>query len=111
MVNQATQPILMSDSSTGTLLSLGHLLKSTVQILIQPYCSTCQIPPTIQTDVSALQNLPPSADLFFFNPVRLGSQAWLQMLEQDPAYQLNPVVYSTGADGKNRPTLWRVNRL
>lgn len=108
ILNHAAHPVLVSDSSTGTLLSLSHLLKPTVQILIQPYCLTCQIP--LAKDASALQNLPPFADIFFFNPMHFGSQAWLQKLESSPNYRLDPVVYSVDVDAKSKPTLWRVTR-
>ena len=107
-INQATDPLLISDAETGALLSLSHLLKPTVQILIRPRCYTCRIPASKGVILSALNSLD-SSDTFLFHPNP--PEEWLQELAKQQTYKLEPVVYTDAEFAKDKPALWRVISL
>ena len=42
VINQATRPLIITDTKTGRILSLSHMIAPTVRIEAQPFCRTCR---------------------------------------------------------------------
>lgn len=108
IINQTTQPLLVSDAAVGNLLSLGNLLQPNVKVLLQPRCATCAIQPTKTFRVQ----LPPAKEFERFSDVFLyqyrPNKLWLQELAKQQNYKFEPVVFGISEWLKGQPVLWKV---
>lgn len=108
IVNQTTHPLLISDATVGDLLSLSHLFKPTVKILLKPRCATC---PIQSSDIFGFQ-LPAVEEFDRFSDVFLyryyPSDEFIEALEKQQNYKFQPVVFGFAEWSKDRPMLWRV---
>lgn len=109
VVNQAVHPLLISDTETGDLLSLSHLLKPHVSLLLRPTCYTCR--PNITENFSSLlaavshpsQRLNQYSHVYLFHP--RSSKAWRQLLNREQNLRFEPLSLK---DKKNNEVLWRI---
>lgn len=111
-VNQAVRPLLISDAEPGDLLSLSHLLKPKVRLLIRPTCYTCPIQTatdlnSLLTGVSQLSN-PLNhhnqySDIYLFHP--RSSKEWRQSLKRIKNLRFEAISLR---DEKNNKVLWRI---
>lgn len=108
IVNQATHPLLISDSAVGDVLSLSHSLNPSVQILLQPRCATCPIQPssTFRVYLPAVEELNSFSDVFLYR--YYPSEEWLKELAKQQNYKFEPLVFGFAKWSKDRPVLWRV---
>ncbi len=111
IVNQTTNPLLISDARVAHLLSLSHSLNPTAQILLQPRCVTCPI----QASSTFKAYLPPVEELERFSDVFLyqysPSKIWLKELAKQQNYKFEPIVFGFAEWSKDRPALWRVTPI
>lgn len=99
IVNQASQPLVISNARTGELLSLSHSLAPEVRLKIQPSCHTCSSKPPaadLNNLLNDLNDLEGSRSVFAFKP----SKKLRQRLEQ--AYKLESIHKSND--------LWRLEK-
>lgn len=96
IVNQESQPLIISNARTGEILSLSHLLAPEVRLRIQPSCHTCSSSPPVPDPSDLLDGLEDSGSVFAFKP----SKKLRQRLEQ--AYKLESVHKSDD--------LWRLEK-
>ena len=108
IINQATRPLLVSDAETASLMSLSHLLKSSVQIFIRPRCNTCNIASS-GINLSVFEGLDGFSDVFLFRPDP--PKELLSELKKQEKYKFEPVAMSASAWAKNKPALWKVIKL
>ena len=96
IIKTAPYPLVISDTNTGHILSLSHLLNSNIQLKIQPYCHTC-VPNSSWQNKSNLMEIPRGfSHIFLFKPSEL------LKLELKKKYRLKPV-YSKGG-------LWQLEK-
>lgn len=107
VVNQASRPLLVSETLTSSMLSLSHLLKPSVIVFIQPRCQVCQNPPPskFRDNLSALERMNSFSDVFLYDT--LPSNKWLQYFAKQLNYKFEPAVFSFTEWEKDKPALWR----
>ncbi|MBD2096286.1 glycosyltransferase family 39 protein [Trichocoleus sp. FACHB-591] len=68
ILNQASQPLVISNARTGEILSLSHLLAPEVRLRIQPACHTCSSN-SLVSDPNRLLSIPEGfRSVFLFKP-------------------------------------------
>ncbi|MBW4658000.1 MAG: glycosyltransferase family 39 protein [Drouetiella hepatica Uher 2000/2452] len=106
IINQAKNPLVISDTGLGDLLSLTHYLKPEVDLLVRPYCYTaCQVDPAYRAlELSPYLPSIPSGytDVFLFyaRPQPL----WQKRLKEAKYYPLEVLAK------KDEEWLWRVKQ-
>jgi uncharacterized membrane protein len=85
-INQAENPLLISDGSMGMILALTHQLKPEVQLQLKPYCHTCREIPDILVNKNIL-NIADGFDGFLFAP----SESLIQEFSKTKRYVIQPV--------------------
>ncbi|NEP17895.1 MAG: hypothetical protein F6J97_13485 [Leptolyngbya sp. SIO4C1] len=68
IIDQAEQPLVVSDAISGMLLALCHQLNSDVPLKIQPHCRTCQQPVVRSVETLSLASLQSYASVFLYRP-------------------------------------------
>lgn len=92
IINQATHPLLISDTEVADILSLSYLLNPKVQLLLQPRCYTCSVNSLSEVKPYIPKKIPDGfSDVFIFHTT---SEEWLHELEKEQAYKIEPVVKS-----------------
>ncbi len=78
IINQSPNPLLISDSQTGDLLTLSYLLKPNVSLIVNPLCTNCGMSYPSQSEVFIPQVSGNFSDIFFFNLD--GYRKWLDKM-------------------------------
>jgi hypothetical protein len=86
VINQASRPLVISDTKTGRILALAHLLAPKVRLKAQPFCRTCRSKLSSHVGNNLLDIPQGYSDVFLFSPskklrVRLGKK-----YKMEPAY-------------------------
>ncbi|MBW4548934.1 MAG: hypothetical protein KME25_31705 [Symplocastrum torsivum CPER-KK1] len=78
IINQSPNPLLISDSQTGDLLTLSYLLKPNVSLIVNPLCTNCGMNYPSQSEAFIPQITGNFSDIFFFNLD--GYRKWLDKM-------------------------------
>jgi uncharacterized membrane protein len=78
IINQSPNPLLISDSQTGDLLTLSYLLKPNVSLIVNPLCTNCGMSYPSQSEAFIPQVSGNFSDIFFFNLD--GYRKWLDKM-------------------------------
>ncbi|MCC5641899.1 hypothetical protein LC607_02755 [Nostoc sp. CHAB 5824] len=102
IVNQTTDPLLISDAVVGHILSLSYSLNPNVQILLQPS-------KTFKVYLPPVEELERFSNVFLYrnNP----SKVWLKELAKQQNYKFEPIVFGFAKWSKDQPVLWRVTPI
>jgi len=101
-INQAANPIVISDTHIADILSMSHLLDPKVRLLIQPRCYTCRINSSSETELY-FPKVPGSfSDVFLFST--LYSELWIQELKKQKSDRIELVLQSYES------SLWRLKQ-
>ncbi len=104
IINQASQPLVVSDASVADLLSLSYYLEPKVKLQVEPRCYTCHINSQVE-DKPNLSNVAEGfSEIFLFKP--RPSEAWLQALNQEQKYTVQPLY-----KGENGVLLWKLTNI
>jgi uncharacterized membrane protein len=103
VLNQSPSPLVVGSPVAGDLLSLSYQVGSKVKLLVDPRCRIECVGYKAQ-DQPSLPKIPDGfSDVFLF---KAGSyENWLNRLEKDPAYKLEPVLSPA-----KEILLWRVKK-
>ncbi|MBD0264677.1 MAG: glycosyltransferase family 39 protein [Tolypothrix sp. Co-bin9] len=103
IINQASEPLVVSDAFVADLFSLSYYLDPKVKLQVEPRCYTCYINSHVE-DKPNLSNIAEGfSEVFLFKPKP--SEAWLQALNQEKNYRVQPVY-----KGENGVLLWKLTR-
>ncbi|MDZ8227219.1 hypothetical protein [Nostoc sp. ChiVER01] len=102
IVNQTTNPLLISDAVIGHILSLSYSLNPNVQVLLRPS-------KTFKVYLRPAEELERFSDVFLYryNP----NKVWLKELAKQQNYKFEPLVAGFAEFAKDRPVLWRVTPI
>ncbi|HBE18998.1 MAG TPA: hypothetical protein DEG17_15170 [Cyanobacteria bacterium UBA11149] len=102
IVNQAPNPILISDAQMPYFLTLSYILDPKVKLMIQPRCYTCNLNSKISFQPYIPQIPDGFTDIFLFKPKP--SPEWLDELKKQQLYKPE-LVYSNPDDW-----LWKLEK-
>ncbi len=86
IINQSPNPLLISDSQTGDLLTLSYLLKPNVSLIVNPLCTNCGMSYPSQSEAFIPQVSGNFSDIFFFNLD--GYRKWLDKMATIGDYRI-----------------------
>lgn len=105
IINQATRPLLISNTQTGDLLALSYQLDPKVGLLIAPLCTNCGASylSRVEPDIKIPQEF---SDVFFFNID--GQDKWLKKLANAQGYKVEPIDLTSR---KSENLLWKLYQI
>jgi len=86
IINQSQNPLLISDSQTGDLLTLSYLLKPNVKLIVNPLCTNCGMTYPSQSEAFIPTISGNFSDIFFFNLD--GYRKWLEKIATLEDYKI-----------------------
>jgi uncharacterized membrane protein len=105
IINQATRPLLISNTQTGDLLALSYQLDPKVGLLIEPLCTNCGVTydSRVEPDIRIPQEF---SDIFFFNLD--GQDKWLNTLAKNQNYKVEKIDLASRKSGS---LLWKLSQI
>jgi hypothetical protein len=100
-VNQASNPLVISDTSIAQIMPLSYLLEPKVKLLIEPRCYTsCYKDPKLAVKNPQLSKIPEGfSESFLYRP-----SSTLRSAVQQQNYQIDP------ADANLKIDLWKITK-
>ncbi len=86
IINQASRPLVISDTKTGRILTLSHLLEPKVWFKAQPYCRTCRSNFSLHAKKDFLDIPEGFSDVFLFSPSKKLQAGLEKKYKIEPSY-------------------------
>lgn len=104
LINQSSNPLVISDCDTWGLLFTSHLLDPKVKLLVQPYCFSCSLKTHQDFNPNISKESAGFSDIFLFPTP---SQPLLDHIEKQQNYQQKIAFASQSVGG----FLWRLEKV
>jgi len=86
VINQASRPLVISDTKTGRILALSHSLAPKVRLKAQPFCRTCRSKVSAHIKKNLLDIPKGFSDVFLLSPSKKLRDGLGKNYEIEPAY-------------------------
>lgn len=104
LINQSSNPLLISDCDSWGLLFSSHLLDPKVKMLIQPYCFSCSLNAKGDFHPNISKESAGFSDIFLFPRP---SDALLDTIKKQPNYQTKVAIASESGGS----LLWKIEKI